>query len=87
MIAYLAICRHGPLLKIVSKIYYHILVKNSGWTKYDLTTAGELTICLYGPRLIIVSNSYYVLSASKLVQMRLQYGGPFNHSLYSMGQF
>ena len=54
MIANLTICSYGPLLKIVSKTYYIILIKKSGWTKYDLTTTGELTICGCGPRLIIV---------------------------------
>ena len=67
MITHLTICRHGPLLKIVSKIYYSILVIKRCWTKYDLTTTRELTICVCGPRLIIVSNSCYVLSASKLL--------------------
>ena len=45
MIAHLAICRYGPLLKIVFKIYHIIFVKKSGETKYDLTMTGELTIC------------------------------------------
>ena len=61
-IAHLTICRHGPLLKIASKIYNIILVKKSGWTKYDLTVTGELTICWCGPRQIIVSNSFFVSS-------------------------
>ena len=56
----LMIYRHGPLLKIVSKIYLIILVKRSGWTKYDLTIRLERTICGCGPRLIIVSNNQQV---------------------------
>ena len=64
---HLMIYRHGPLLKILSKIYLIILVKRSGWAKYDLTIRLERTICGCGPRLIIVSNSYCVLSASILV--------------------
>ena len=82
MMAHLAICRHGPLLKIVSKTYYIILVKTSAFTKYDLA----LIISVCGPRLIIVSNSYYVLSASKLVGPNtITIRGPFNH--LSLGQF
>ena len=45
MNAYLTICMYGALLKFVSKLYCTILVKKSGWTKYDLTTTGELSIC------------------------------------------
>ena len=56
MIAHLKICSYGPLLKIVSKIYYIIPVKKSGWTKYDLTTTGEFTIFGCVLRLMIVSN-------------------------------
>ena len=67
MIAHLTICRHGPLLKIVSKIYYLILVKKSCWKNYHLTMTGEVTICGCGPHLIAELNSYYVLSVSELV--------------------
>ena len=51
MFAHLTICRHGPLLKIVSKIYLIVLVKKRGWTKFGLAMTGELTICGCGPRL------------------------------------
>ena len=80
--AHLTICRYGPLLEIIFKIYYIILVKKSGWTKHDLTKTGELTIRGCGPRLIIVANSYYVLSASKLI-------GPNTITIrpISLGQF
>ena len=63
----LTLCRYGPIVKIASKIYYIILVKKMGWTKYDLTLTVELTICGCGPRLMILSNCYFVLLGRKLV--------------------
>ena len=43
MIAQLTISRYGPLLNIGSKIYFIIIGKKRGWTKYDFTVMGELT--------------------------------------------
>ena len=65
MIAHLTNSRYGPLLKIVSKIYYLILVKKRGWPKYNLIMMGELTICRYGPLLKIVQKIYYGILVQK----------------------